>query len=130
MSFLINRRAFGDILVIDMLGRLEFGDPTHALHSEIDGALAGGCRRFVFNLARVERVDSAGLGALNRCSKAIGKRGGQVCMFGLTQRVDDLMVITKLSTIFRIFPDEQKALASLGATANGAQTIGASARNS
>jgi hypothetical protein len=51
-------------------------------------------------------------------------------MFGLTQRVDDLMVITKLSTIFRIFPDEQKALASLGATANGAQTIGASARNS
>jgi anti-sigma B factor antagonist len=113
MSFSIGIRSIGNVIVLDMIGRLELGEPTDALRLVVRQSLLLGIREFVFNLAEVDHIDSSGLGALNEMRRAIEVEDGQVRMAALTKRVDDLLVITKLVTVFKTFKDECQAIESL-----------------
>jgi anti-sigma B factor antagonist len=113
MSFSIHTRSIGQALVMDMKGRLECGKPVDALRLGVRDGLRSGCRLFVFNLAGVDRIDSSGLGVLTEVAQTIESLKGAVRMAALTKRVDDLLVITKLATVFKTYPDEAQAIASL-----------------
>ena len=67
------------------------------------------------NLANVTYIDSAGLGELTAAYTSVKNRGGELKLLNLTKRVHDLMQITKLYTVFDVYDDEKKAIASFGA---------------
>ena len=114
MSLKLSTREVKDIIIIDLSGRLTMGEPCAAIRDEIRDEIGQGNRKVVFNLADVSYIDSAGLGELTAAYTSIKNREGQLKLLNLTKRVRDLMQITKLYTIFDVFDDEKKVIASFG----------------
>jgi anti-sigma B factor antagonist len=90
------------------------GEAVAAVRDEIQDEVSHGVRKVLLNLADVTYIDSAGLGELTAAYTSIKNRGGQLKLLNLTKRVHDLLQITKLSTVFELYDDEKKAIASFG----------------
>ena len=112
MSFTVNTRHFGDVAVIDLEGKITLGESTGILRNEFKELLAQGTKRIVLNLAGVNYVDSAGLGELVGIYTTTKNQGGAVKLLNMQKKLNDLMQITKLHTIFESFDNEQSAIAS------------------
>lgn len=108
----IETRTFGDITVLDLSGKLTIDDGAAMLRDRVARLVADGDRKLVLNLAQVPYVDSGGLGELVRCSLIVNREKGAVKLVNLTQRIADLLTITKLVTIFDTFDNEETARAS------------------
>ncbi|MBS1819572.1 MAG: STAS domain-containing protein [Acidobacteria bacterium] len=112
----ISRRTVGDVCVLDIDGPITLGpDSAEKLGSTVQGAVAGGESRILLNLAGVAYVDSAGLGELVGAFQAVKKSGGTLKLTGVTKKLMDLLVITKLASAFEMFDTEAAAVASYGA---------------
>lgn len=107
-----NGRQVGNVTVLDMDGNIRIGDSTVALKEAIRGLLAEGKNQILLNLARVAYIDSLGLGELISIHITLKKNGGQIKLLHLTQRLRELMTITKLLTVFDVYEDEAEALDS------------------
>jgi anti-sigma B factor antagonist len=114
MSVTMHTREVNGISVIDLSGRLTMGEPCAAIRDEVQDELTHGVKKIVLNLANVTYIDSAGLGELTAAFTSVKNRGGALKLLNLTKRVHDLMQITKLYTVFDVYDDEKKALASFG----------------
>ena len=112
MSLKLNTRQVNDIIVIDLSGRVTMGEACAAIRDEIRDEIGQGNRKILLNLADVSYIDSAGLGELTAAYTTNRNRGGQLKLLNLTKRVQDLMQITKLYTIFDVYDDEKKAIGS------------------
>ena len=112
MSLKLNTRQVNDIIVIDLSGRVTMGEACAAIRDEIRDEIGQGNRKILLNLADVSYIDSAGLGELTAAYTTDRNRGGQLKLLNLTKRVQDLMQITKLYTIFDVYDDEKKAIGS------------------
>ncbi len=111
MSLEIQKREVEGVSIFDMKGRLTVGEaskPREALTEE----LSAGGRQVIFNLKDVEYIDSTGLGAMVICFTAVQKAGGALKLENLNKRNVELLVLTKLHTIFEVFSDEQDAINS------------------
>jgi len=108
----IRERQAGDVTVLDMDGRITIGEGSIALRSAIRRLLEEGKKKILLNLARVSYIDSSGIGELVSSYTSIGKEGGQLKLLNLTQKLQDLLTITKLLTVFDVYDSEQEALAS------------------
>ena len=102
-----------DAVVLDLAGRMIFGEPTLLFRQTIRRYLSDGTSQFVVNLSEVPYVDSAGLGELVAAYTTIRKQGGDVKLLNLTTKMKDLLQITKLLTVFETFEDEGEAVRSL-----------------
>ncbi len=105
-------RQVGNVSVLDMDGNIRIGDSSVALREAIRGLLAEGKNQILLNLARVGYIDSLGLGELISIHITLKKNGGQIKLLHLTQRLRELMTITKLLTVFDVYEDEAEALDS------------------
>lgn len=112
MSFEIHEREREGIAVFDLHGRLIVGPAVGTLRETIQAAVAQGKRNIVLNLAAVDYIDSTGLGTLVICFTSSQKAGGALKLLNLKRRELELLVLTKLTTIFDIYNDEQEALNS------------------
>jgi anti-sigma B factor antagonist len=112
MSLKITIRETADAAILDMNGRISLGDALSDLRDSIREALAGDQKNILLNLAEVSYIDSSGLGQLIGSYATITKGGGQMKLLNLQKKVNDLMQITKLLTVFETFSDEQTALRS------------------
>jgi anti-sigma B factor antagonist len=112
MQMQIHRRNVGDVTVLDLQGRLTLNEGTQQLKDQLDALVAGGARKIVLNLGNVSYVDSGGLGELVRSLAAVGRHGGSLKLTNLTAKITDLLVITKLLTVFDSHDSEEAALAS------------------
>ncbi|GIU73477.1 MAG: anti-sigma factor antagonist [Bryobacteraceae bacterium] len=110
MSFRVTERRNGDVLVFGLQGRLVIGDPVEEFRRKIDEAIKGGQTRLALDLAGTEYIDSSGMGFLVVAHKVARDAGGMLTMFNLTDRVVDLMLLTKLSGVFHLFSSEQDAV--------------------
>ena len=108
----INERQAGDVTVLDMSGKITIGEGSVALRTAIRRVLEEGKRRILLNLAGVSYIDSSGIGELVSSYTAIGKDGGQLKLLNLTQKIQDLLTITKLLTVFDVYENEADALNS------------------
>ena len=109
----INERQAGDVTVLDMSGKITIGEGSVALRTAIRRLLEEGKKRILLNLAGVSYVDSSGIGELVSSYTAIGKEeGGQLKLLNLTQKIRDLLTITKLLTVFDVYENEAEALNS------------------
>jgi anti-sigma B factor antagonist len=115
MSLKMSTREVKNIIIIDLSGQITLGDATAAIRDEIRDQLNQGARNILLNLADVSYIDSSGLGELTSAFSSVKNRNGALKLLSLTKRVHDLMQITKLYTVFDIYDDEKKAIASFGA---------------
>ncbi len=109
----ISERQVGDVTILDMDGKITIGEGSVALRSAIRRLLEEGKKKILLNLAKVGYIDSSGIGELVSSYTAIGKEdGGQLKLLNLTQKLQDLLTITKLLTVFDVYESEEEALSS------------------
>ena len=108
----IQERRIGDVTVLDMDGNIRIGGTNVALQQAIRSLVGEGRNQIVLNLARVAYIDSSGLGELISGHVTLSKKGGHIKLLHLTQRLHELMTITKLLTIFDVYDDESEAVDS------------------
>lgn len=108
----IKQRQAGDVAILDLSGEVRMGDSAAALRGAIRGLVAGGSKKILLNLASVKYIDSSGIGELIANYTTVGRDGGQLKLLNLTEKVQDLLVITKLLTVFDVYENEPDALSS------------------
>ena len=115
MSLKMRTREVNSIIIIDLSGQITLGEASAAIRDEVRDQLGNKFSRILLNLADVTYIDSAGLGELTASYTTVRNRGGELKLLNLTKRVRDLMQITKLYTVFDVYDDEKKAIASFSA---------------
>jgi len=116
----ITMREVAGISVVDLRGKIAFGEGNTMLRETIAHLIAGGSKKVLLNLKKVDYVDSSGIGELVRSHMAIRKQGGQLKLTNLSQMVNDLLNSTTLNKVFDIQRDEASAIQSFSATGLGA----------
>jgi anti-sigma B factor antagonist len=114
----IAERTLGNVTVIDVGGPITLGDgDTDRLGDKVRSLLQQGRKQLIANLSNVSYMDSAGLGELVQAYTTVSRQGGSLKLVGVTKRLNDLLVITKLATVFDSYESEAAAAASFGAPA-------------
>jgi len=106
-------RQIGDIVVLDISGRITLGEGNVILREIVRGLVDKGNKKIVLNLGEVQYIDSSGIGELVRTHTTVRNQGGQLKLVNLNKRVNDLLQMTKLSAVFEIESDEASAMKSL-----------------
>jgi anti-sigma B factor antagonist len=114
MKMTASTRQVGGVTVVDINGRIELGEESAALRDLVSKLLSNGHKQILLNLGDVNYIDSSGLGALVSSFTSARKQGGELKLLNLTDRVTDLMQMTKLYTIFDVREDEAVAVKSFG----------------
>jgi anti-sigma B factor antagonist len=112
MALDIQQREREGITVLELNGRITVGPEASALRDKCSQLAAEGKKNIVLELSKVDFIDSTGLGALVMCATSLRKAGGNVKLVNLNRRNVELLVMTKLATVFEIFNDEQDAISS------------------
>ena len=114
MGFQVTTRELGRIIVVDAVGRLTLSDSRTRLRDLIHVLSGNGHKKFLLNLAGVDFMDSDGMGELVRCYSVVRQRGGEMKLVQVSKKVQDLLQITRLNTLFEIYSEEQVALQAFG----------------
>jgi anti-sigma B factor antagonist len=112
MALEIQQREREGITILDMKGRITVGPEATALREKVAALSSAGAPNIVFNLGDVDYIDSTGLGALVMCATSARKSGGNVKLLNLNRRNIELLVMTKIATVFDLYTDEQDAVNS------------------
>jgi anti-sigma B factor antagonist len=108
----IEERVVNDVTILDLKGKITLGEGDEALKDKINSLMHQNRKRILLNLAEVPYIDSAGLGEIVRTYTTVSRQGGQLKLVNLTKRITDLLMITKLLTVFETFESEKDALKS------------------
>jgi anti-sigma B factor antagonist len=108
----IEERIVGDVTILDLKGKITLGDGDEVLKDKINSLTLQNRRKILLNLEGVPYIDSAGLGEIVRTYTTVSRQGGQLKLVNLTKRIEDLLSITKLLTVFETFDSEEEALRS------------------
>ena len=108
----IAERTVSEVTVLDLKGKMTLGEGDELLKDKINSLLASGKKKLVLNLEGVPYIDSAGLGEIVRTYTTVSRQGGSLKLLNLTKRIEDLLSITKLLTVFETFDTEAEAINS------------------
>lgn len=108
----IEERANGEVMILDLKGKLTIGEGDELLKDKVNSLIQQGYQKLLLNLEGVPYVDSAGLGEIVRTYTTVSRQGGKLKLLNLTKRIEDLLAITKLLTVFETFESEQEAVKS------------------
>jgi anti-sigma B factor antagonist len=108
----VNERANGSVTILDVAGTITLGEGADTLRDKVRSLLKQGRKQLVVNLAGVSYMDSAGLGELVRAHATATQQSAALKLTNVTKRLQDLLVITKLYTVFDSYDDEPSAVAS------------------
>ncbi len=108
----IETRTVGDVKVLDCSGKITLGEGTMAIRNTVREVLKNGGKKIVLNLADVNYIDSSGIGELVSTYTTVTNQGGHLKLLNLTKKIQELLAITKLLTVFQVFDNEQSAIGS------------------
>ena len=108
----MKERQAGDVTILDLSGEVRIGEGSVSLRDSIRKLADGGKKNILLNLGGVKYIDSTGIGELIASYTTVGRQGGQLKLLNLTDRVQNLLVITKLLTVFDSYDNEAEALKS------------------
>lgn len=108
----ITQREAGDVTILDLSGKITIGEGSVQLRETVRQLLEGGRKKILLNLGDVSYVDSSGIGELVSSYTTANKSEGQLKLLNLTKKIQDLLAITKLLTVFEIHESEDAALGS------------------
>jgi anti-sigma B factor antagonist len=117
MNMTTSTREVGGVTIVDISGRIVLGEESAALRELVSDLLSKGQKKILFNLADVNYMDSTGLGHLVSSFTSVRRQGGELKLLNLTNKIHDLMQITKLYTVFDIMDNEAAAIKSFGQSA-------------
>lgn len=112
MALSIGTREVSHVTILDLQGRIVLGDEIDELRSAIRNLIDEGKKKIILNLAEVDYIDSSGVGALVGGFTAVRNAGGELKLLNLSQKVHDVLHVTKLYTVFDIRDDEFHAVKS------------------
>ena len=112
MSMRINTREVQGVTILDISGRITLGDETGTLRDAVRDLLSKGIKKIVLNLADVSYIDSTGVGELVGSLMTVRNAGGDLKLMNLSEKVKDVVHVTKLYTVFDIKEDEFTAVKS------------------
>ena len=115
MAVSFQTKNLGDVCVVSPEGKIVIGDEVGALREKIKELLEGGNKNILINLANVSYIDSTGVGALVGSFTTIRNQGGQMKLSNLSQRVRDILLVTKLLTVFDVYENETEGTKSFAA---------------
>jgi anti-sigma B factor antagonist len=110
----ILERPIGDVTVLDINGRITVQEGADVFHDAVQRLVSQGRVKLVLNLPAVPYIDSTALGDIVWAFTTVVRRGGLLKLVKPTRRVHDLLVITKLASIFETFETEVEAISSFG----------------
>jgi anti-sigma B factor antagonist len=108
----IVERQVGDVVILDLHGKILIGEGDDALREAVTKLSDTGKTKILLNLADVPYVDSAGLGEIVRTYTTVSRKGGKLKLLNLTKKIQDLLSITKLLTVFETYESESEAVRS------------------
>ncbi len=108
----IHEREAGNVTILDIHGKLTLGEGDELLRDKINSLVHQNRKLILLNLAEVPYIDSAGLGEIVRTYTTVSRQGGSLKLLNLTKRIQDLLAITKLLTVFETFESENDAVKS------------------
>jgi anti-sigma B factor antagonist len=111
MQLKLSTRVVKCVTIVDCNGRIVFGEESALLRDTLKKLIAENSQ-IILNLGGVTYIDSGGLGTLVALYTTAHNAGGSVKLANLTQRVGDLLQVTKLLTVFEVYDSEEKALES------------------
>jgi anti-sigma B factor antagonist len=114
MSLKISERRVGRVTILCLRGRITLGPEWKCLDDTVRELVSQGNREILLNLADVSYVDSMGLFALVQAFTVTGQAGGSLRLLGPNKNLQDLLQITKLTTVFEVFESEEEAVRSFG----------------
>ncbi len=117
MNMTTSTRQVGGVSIVDISGRIVLGEESAALRDLVCDLLSKGHKKILFNLGEVNYIDSSGLGHLVSAFTSVRKREGELKLLNLTNKVHNVMQITRLYTVFDILDDEAAAVKSFDQSA-------------
>jgi anti-sigma B factor antagonist len=108
----IETRTVGDVQILDCSGKITLGEGTMAVRNTVRDVLKNGGKKIILNLADVNYIDSSGIGELVSSYTTVTNQGGKLKLLSLTKKIQELLAITKLLTVFSVYDNEQQAIAS------------------
>jgi anti-sigma B factor antagonist len=112
MALEIQSREVSHVAILDIRGRIVLGDEIHRLRDAVRKLIAEGQKKIILNLAEVDYIDSSGVGELVGAFTTVRNAGGELKLLNLSQKVHDVLHVTKLYTVFDIRDDEFHAVKS------------------
>jgi len=108
----IDTRTVGEVHILDCSGKITLGEGTMAIRNTVREMLKGGGKKIILNLSEVNYIDSSGIGELVSTFTTVTNAGGQLKLLNLTKKIQELLAITKLLTVFSVYQNEQDAVSS------------------
>lgn len=108
----ITQRQNQNVIILDLSGKIQLGESSVEFRITLRQLMEKGEKYFLLNLAEVSQIDSCGLGELVAGFVSVEKNGGEMKLLNLTDRVNELMMITKLLTVFEVYENEEQAINS------------------
>ena len=108
----ITTREVSHVTIVDIQGRITLGDETGQLRDTVHQLITQGKKKIVLNLAHVDYIDSSGVGELVSSFTTVRNAGGELKLLALTKKVQDVLYVTNLYTVFDINDDEFTAVKS------------------
>jgi anti-sigma B factor antagonist len=105
-------RTVKDVRIVDWSGKITLGEETMAFRQTVRDLVKHGAKKIVINLRDVVYIDSSGVGELVSTYATVTNNGGQLKLLKLSNKIHELLTLTKLLTVFEVFDNEQDALAS------------------
>src|SRR6201996_1111667 len=112
MSIKVSTRQGDGVTILDLSGRITLGEGSVTLRDTIRDLVAKGDKNILLNLGDVSYIDSSGIGELVSAYTSVKNAGGELKLLNLTKKVQDLLQITKLYTVFDVRDDEATAISS------------------
>lgn len=122
MSIAMSTRQVGGITIVDIKGRIVLGQESASVRDLVCTLLSKGHKQILLNLGGVDYIDSMGLGSLVGAFVSMRKQGGELKLLNLTNKVTDIMQITKLYTVFDIMNDEAAGVKSFSQSTAAAKS--------
>lgn len=108
----VTQRTIDDVTILDLDGSVRLGEEESHLRETVKDLLAAGRTKILLNLDEVDYIDSSGIGALVYSFTTVRRQNGQLKLLNLSQRVHDVLTLTKLLSVFEEFKDEDQAIKS------------------
>ena len=108
----IDQRVVSGVTILDLKGKITLGEGDELLKKEIYSLIQKDQKKLLLNLEGVPYIDSAGLGEIVRTYTTVSRQGGKLKLLNLTKRIQDLLAITKLLTVFETYESEPEAIKS------------------
>jgi anti-sigma B factor antagonist len=105
-------RDLGDVRIVGLSGKITIGGGDVKIRELVDNALADSRNKIIFDLGGVSAIDSSGIGEMVACYTTVAKHGGKLKLMHLSPKINDILQVTQLITVFDVYDDEQEALGS------------------